>query len=207
MLLVCQYGIYLTNTKNMSIIKIKVTLIIIIIIFTVLVMYFTSTSKTNYKNKLPKINENMPYTVVKVLDGDTFDVKVEKQIVRARMLGVDTPETIDPRKPVQCFGKEASKETKKLLMKHSVKLQIDSTQSLTDKFGRLLAYVYRDDGLFINEFLVENGYAHEYTYDVPYVKQDEFKKIEKEAKESKKGLWGNACSTLPLEKDKYPQGP
>ena len=207
--MVC-YACEMSNIKKH---KIKIILILIIIISTVFAVYFSNSSKVNYKNKLPKIDENTLYPVVRVIDGDTFDTKVGKQTVRVRMLGVNTPETVDPRKPVECFGKEASEETKGLLVKHSVKLQTDSTQSLSDKFGRLLAYVYRDDGLFINEYLVENGYAHEYTYDIPYQKQVEFKKKEKTASESKEGLWGRICNgklqilTSPLKKDKYPQAP
>ena len=105
------------------------------------------------------------------------------------MLGVDTPETVDPRKPVQCFGKEASDTTKSMLSYRTVSLQIDKTQYATDKFGRVLAYVYRDDGVFMNEFFLKNGFAREYTYDKAYQFQKEFKTHEKSAQDQKKGLW------------------
>jgi micrococcal nuclease len=80
-----------------------------------------------------------------------------------------------------------------LLLNHSVKLLPDPTQSILDKYDRPLAYVYRDDGLFINKTLIEEGFAHEYTYKIPYEKQKEFKELEKSAREAKVGLWGGLC--------------
>lgn len=109
------------------------------------------------------------------------------------MMGIDTPETLDPRKPVQCYGHESSEKTKELLGGRSVSLRLDKTQSVLDKFKRLLAYVYRDDGIFINQYLLENGYAREYTYNKKYQNQKEFKEIEKKAREEKRGLWGSLC--------------
>lgn len=175
--------------------KTKIIIITTIIIVCGFAAYFSSPSK-KYTYKIPKIDLERQYEVAKVFDGDTFEIKLDKQTMTVRMLGIDTPETIDPRKPVQCFGKEASDMTKEILVGHSVNLQIDKTQSFTDKYGRLLAYVYRDDGLFINQYLLENGYAHEYTYAIPYTKQKEFKKIEKEAREQKKGFWGDLCKGI-----------
>ncbi len=176
--------------------KVKIILIGIIITVSSLGAYFSSASNSFIGRtfKLLKIDPNVEYQVTKIVDGDTFDIKVGTKTVRVRMLGVDTPETVDPRKIVQCFGKEASKMSRELLGKHKVTLKTDSTQSTADKFNRLLAYVYRDDGLFINQYLLKNGYAHEYTYGVPYEKQKEFKEMEKVAREGKKGLWGEICT-------------
>ncbi len=178
--------------------KWKPVIIILIIIVTSTLGYFSnnSYSKNSYSKvntSIPSIDSNIKYEVVKVVDGDTFDIKIEDQIIKVRMIGVDTPETVDPRKAVQCFGKQASDKTKELITGHSVTLQTDSTQGTTDKFGRILAYVYRDDGLFINQFLIENGYAHEYTYNTPYQKQKDFKLSQKKAREDKLGLWGSLC--------------
>ncbi|HEY9583831.1 MAG TPA: thermonuclease family protein [Candidatus Paceibacterota bacterium] len=172
--------------------KLKIILILIIILVSTLGTYF---SRPNYKKKIPKIDPKEEYKVYKILDGDTFQIKVKKDIVTVRMLGVDTPETVDPRKTVQCFGKEASDKTKEILNGKSVKLELDSTQSKTDKFQRILAYVYVDD-LLVNKYLIEIGYAHEYTYDIPYRKQAEFKEKEREARKGKFGLWGNACGEV-----------
>jgi micrococcal nuclease len=173
--------------------KIKTLLIILIILLTGGTTYISSTSKSPTKKKdIPKIEINTPYEVIKVVDGDTFDIKVGEQTVKVRMIGIDTPETVDPRKVVQCFGKEASDKTKELLLNKQVTLETDPTQRITDRYGRVLAYVYNDN-ILINKYLLENGYAHEYTYNIPYEKQIEFKQAEKNAQETKLGLWGDIC--------------
>ncbi len=154
--------------------------------------YFSNNSRV-YRVKLPDLDLRESYKVVKIIDGDTFDIKVGKQSVRVRMLGVDAPETLNPHKAVQCYGKEASKKTEELLIKNSVRLATDSTQGITDKYNRILAYVIRDDGILINQYLLENGYVREYTYREVYEKQKEFKEFEREAKEGRKGLWGGVC--------------
>jgi micrococcal nuclease len=166
--------------------KIKIILIIIIAIVTIFISYQS-------KPKL-KLDINRQYLVSNVIDGDTFEIKSDNKILKIRMMGVDTPETVDPRKTVQCFGKEASDKTKELLLNKNINIEIDKSQSVYDKYGRILAYVKREDGLSINRYLVENGYAHEYTYKIPYKYQKEFKKLEKDAREGKLGLWGSLCS-------------
>lgn len=127
--------------------------------------------------------------VGKVVDGDTIEL-TDGQTVR--FIGIDTPETVDPRRPVGCFGKEASNETKNLLLKKEVILQKDV--SSTDKYGRLLRYVFLplEDGqtLFVNDYLVRAGFARVYTYppDVKY--NEQFREAERDAREAKRGLWG-----------------
>lgn len=127
--------------------------------------------------------------VTKVVDGDTIVVNDELTV---RFVGVDTPETVDPWRPVGCFGKEASNETKSLLVGKEVILQKDISE--TDKYGRLLRLIFLplDDGqtLFVNDYLVREGFAKVYTYppDVKYDKQ--FKQAETAAREEKRGLWG-----------------
>jgi micrococcal nuclease len=98
-------------------------------------------------------------TVTKVIDGDTIDVRIGRQIRRIRLIGIDTPETKDPRKSVQCFGKEASARTEALLPPGTeVRLERDVEE--TDVYDRTLAYVYRSsDGLFVNLSLVAEGLA------------------------------------------------
>lgn len=137
------------------------------------------------------IDEDELYSVTRIKDGDTFDIKIGRHEATVRMLGIDTPETVDPRKPVQCFGKEASDETKSLLAGQKVRLKLNPNREEKDKFGRYLAYVYLND-IFVNEILLEDGYAREYTYGKAYMLQKEFRDIEKQAKEAMKGLWG-AC--------------
>jgi len=137
------------------------------------------------------IDPNIYYPVTYVVDGDTFKVDVGK-IITIRVLGINTPETVDPRKPVECYGPEASKQAKALLDGHKVRLVFNPNRETMDKYGRYLMYVYRDDGLFYNEVMVKDGYAREYTFGTPYSFQPEFRADQKVAQKAKLGLWG-AC--------------
>ncbi|MFA6005160.1 MAG: thermonuclease family protein [Patescibacteria group bacterium] len=129
--------------------------------------------------------------VTKVVDGDTIHVLIDGTKQTVRLIGVDTPEVVDPRKPVQCFGKEASARAKELLTGKSVKLENDPTQGDKDKYGRLLRYVFMEDGTNFNKKMIEDGYAHEYTYNLPYKYRDEFKQAERDARLHKRGLWAD----------------
>lgn len=133
--------------------------------------------------------------VSKVIDGDTIVINKDGREETVRMIGVDTPETVHPSKPVQCFGAEASARTKSWLSGRSVTLVTDPSQGERDKYGRLLAYVWREDGLFVNQALISEGFAFEYTYNLPYRYQTEFQAAETSAREGKKGLWADdACA-------------
>jgi len=135
------------------------------------------------------------YNVVKVVDGDTIKVEINGTTETLRLIGIDTPETVHPTKPVECFGIEASNKAKELLSNQQVSLEYDSSQSTRDKYGRLLAYVHRADGLFYNKWIIENGYAYEYTYNTPYKYQGEFKSAQKYAQDNEIGLWSpDACT-------------
>lgn len=133
-------------------------------------------------------------SVTKVVDGDTIEVLIEGQKKTIRLIGINTPETVDPRRPVQCYGKEASDETKKLLTGKAVYLSKDVSE--TDKYDRLLRFVYLpiEDGqmLFVNDYLVRQGFANNYPYPPDIKYDDQFRQAEKEAREQKKGLW-SAC--------------
>ena len=134
------------------------------------------------------------YTVTKVVDGDTIDVDINGTTERLRLIGIDTPEVVDPRKTVECFGFEASKKAGEILLNQKVRLESDPTQDDRDKYDRLLRYVYRADGLFYNQWMIANGYAHEYTYIMPYKYQDDFQQAERVARADKFGLWHpDAC--------------
>ncbi len=131
------------------------------------------------------------YSVVKVIDGDTVDVSIDGKVERLRLIGIDTPETVDPRKPVQCFGVEASNKAKTTLTGKKVYLESDNTQGERDKYDRLLGYVFLEDGTNFNLLMIKEGYAYEYTYDLPYKYQSEFKSAQKSAELEKKGLWAS----------------
>lgn len=136
------------------------------------------------------------YPVTHVIDGDTIQVVIDNKKETLRLIGIDTPETVDPRKPVQCFGKEASAKAKSLLSGKSVRLEADPTQGERDKYQRLLRYVFLENGTNFNKLMIAEGYAHEYTYNTPYKYQVEFKQAQKEAEANKRGLWADdACST------------
>lgn len=129
------------------------------------------------------------YSVKKVIDGDTIEIERYGKAEKVRMIGIDTPETLDPRKPVQCFGKEASDKSKDLLSGGRVRLEFDPIVGEKDKYNRLLAYVWSDNEL-VNLKLIKEGYANEYTYrSQSYKYQNEFKNAQTVAKESSIGLW------------------
>lgn len=127
--------------------------------------------------------------VTQVVDGDTLKIESGQTV---RLIGIDTPETKDPRRPVGCFGKQASNETKSLLLNKVVILQKDVSE--TDKYQRLLRYVYLplEDGstLFVQDYLVREGFAKVLTYppDVKY--NEQLREAEKFAREENIGLWG-----------------
>jgi endonuclease YncB( thermonuclease family) len=130
--------------------------------------------------------------VLSVVDGDTLKVSTDGSEKTIRLIGIDTPEVVDPRKPVECFGKEASAKAKEVLTGQMVRLEADPSQGNLDKYQRLLRYVFLTDGIFYNEMMITEGYAHEYTYDTPYKYQAEFKAAEKSAREAQLGLWSPA---------------
>jgi micrococcal nuclease len=136
------------------------------------------------------------YAVSRVIDGDTIEVTKEGVIEKVRLIGIDTPEVVDPRKPVECFGKEASQKAKELLTGKQVILIADRSQQNKDRYGRLLRYVFLEDGTHINKQLISEGYASEYTYSTPYQYQAEFRQAQQEAQAAQRGLWaGDACLT------------
>ncbi|MFA4818176.1 MAG: thermonuclease family protein [Parcubacteria group bacterium] len=136
------------------------------------------------------------YKVVNVVDGDTIDVQLDGQTERLRLLGINTPEVVDPRKPVECFGREASAKAHELLDGQEVELEADPSQINRDKYSRLLRYARTKEGLFYNLEIIKLGYAYEYTYDLPYKYQTEFKAAQKEAQNKKAGLWADGACRL-----------
>jgi micrococcal nuclease len=136
------------------------------------------------------MDKNKMFKVSEIVDGDTIKVNVRGKIESVRLLAIDTPETKDHRKPVQCFGIEATKTLQSLINGKFVKLLDDRTQGNRDKYQRLLRYVY-DGKLFINSEMVKQGYAFSYKeYPTKYL--NEFNKLERHAREHNLGLW-NKC--------------
>lgn len=134
------------------------------------------------------------YKVVHIVDGDTIDVEINGKKERVRLLGINTPESVDPRKEVECFGLEASSKMKDLVSGESVRLESDDSQANRDKYDRLLRYVYLRDGSFVNEVLVREGFAERF-YSNPRCEQAEVLQAALMfAKDEGLGLWAEgAC--------------
>ncbi|MBI5127650.1 thermonuclease family protein [Candidatus Roizmanbacteria bacterium] len=139
----------------------------------------------------PTIKKSISETfkVTRVIDGDTVEIEDKRRI---RYIGINSPELHDPRRPIQCFGQQAYEENKKLAEGKTIRLEKDVSE--TDKYKRLLRYVYVGD-IFINDYLVRQGFAQKSTFppDVKYA--DLFADAQKEAEENNRGLW----ATCPLK--------
>lgn len=134
-------------------------------------------------------NNNLNAEVVKIVDGDTIDVRIDGKIERVRLLAIDTPESVKPGSEIECFGEEASKRLGELLKGESVKLEIDKGQNNKDKYGRLLRYVYLEDGSFVNEIMIREGYAQRF-YCHPRCEAEDILKVALDfAKKNSVGMW------------------
>ena len=128
-------------------------------------------------------------TVTYVSDGDTLSVTVGKHTETIRLIGVDTPETVHPTKPVQCWGPEASAHTRNILPV-GTKVFLARDVEARDKYGRFLAYVYRaSDNLFINQELVANGWARPYPFEPNTSLAVDFAAAATQAQHNQLGLW------------------
>lgn len=139
--------------------------------------------------------------VVKVVDGDTITVSLNGNSETIRIIGINTPETVDPRKTIECFGKEASAKAKEYMSdsNSTVWLEADPTQGDRDKYQRLLRYIFiNNDTTDYGKTMIATGYAYEYTYNTPYKYQLAYKQAQKDAESRKLGLWAdNACADPP----------
>jgi len=135
------------------------------------------------------------YKVLRSIDGDTIEIEYKGKAAKVRLIGVDTPETVHPNKPVERYGKEASAFTAKLVEGKSVRIEFDQANEASqnrDKYGRLLAYVYLPDDTLLNDRIIRDGYGHAYTkYPFDPEKLDQFRAAEKEARENKRGMWAD----------------
>jgi micrococcal nuclease len=126
--------------------------------------------------------------VVRVVDGDTVVVQTAGRTERVRYIGVDTPESVKPGTPVQCFAKAASSANRRLVAGEAVRLVHDA--EARDRYGRTLAYVYRaSDGLFVNAELVRDGYARPLAIKPNVAHAAEFVRLAASARRAGRGLW------------------
>ena len=130
--------------------------------------------------------------VTRVIDGDTIDVQEDGTTGnrRIRLLGINTPETVDPRKPVECFGKEASAHMHALVEGRRILLTADPQADERDIYGRELRNLFLEDGTDVNATMVQDGYAYAYLFfPLDPARKRELKKLEYEAKTAERGLW------------------
>ncbi|MDO8584082.1 MAG: thermonuclease family protein [bacterium] len=139
--------------------------------------------------------------VITVVDGDTIEARMDGQtdVIKIRMLGVNTPETVDPRRPVQCFGKEASDYSKHLLSDKRVRLDSDPQADEIDKYGRYLRNIVLEDGTDFNAALIREGYAYAYvSFPQNAERKVELKRLQEDAKLNARGLWNpTTCNGKP----------
>lgn len=181
--------------KNGLNIIVVFALIIIIYLLNVLgiinINYITRYKESN--NTIDTMSYNITkgeYIVKKVVDGDTFVINYDGIQRKVRLIGIDTAESVHPDESRNTeAGKEVSEYSKKVLENNIVSLEFDVQKE--DKYGRLLAYVYLENGEMYNKLLLKEGKAKLATYppNVKYV--DEFTKLQKEAREKKIGVWSD----------------
>ena len=130
--------------------------------------------------------------ILTVIDGDTVDIEIDGQTERVRLIGVNTPETKHPTKPIECFGPEASAYMTQLLPK-GTEVRIERDEEARDRYGRMLLYLYRDsDNLFINLDLISRGYGTPMSIEPNTFHRNDFVHAAALAEASNVGLW-KAC--------------
>lgn len=127
------------------------------------------------------------FLVMKVIDGDTIDLQINSKKETVRLIGIDAPES------GACFGSESTIKANELLGSGFVNFENDSSQGERDRYGRLLGYVFLENGTNFAESMIKNGFAKEYTYNKPYKYQSVFKSAQNEATLNNRGLWAQ-CS-------------
>ena len=168
-----------------------------VVIISVLFLWFFSltASKSNIVTNKTYLWSWQFYKITSVVDWDTVKITLNKKSVSIRLIGIDAPESSALRFGyIECFGNEAKKYLTKLIANKSVKIETDISQGAYDKYDRLLGYIILS-GQNINQRMIADGYAREYTYDLPYLYQQIFKSAQKTA--SAKNLWlrsATACS-------------
>ena len=145
-----------------------------------LMPFFVQAQQTNFAG-------TQAYEVVEVIDGDTVKLMIDDKLTTVRLIGIDTPETVHPTRPVEPYGKRASEFLQNMLTGGSVYLEYGAER--TDKYGRLLAYLYRaPDGLFVNLEIVRQGYGRAYT-EYPFKYEHVFVSWDSIAHKHGRGLW------------------
>ena len=146
-----------------------------------------ATTKTERASWPDPPKDAVPAKVQRVTDGDTFVATVKGRRERIRIIGVDTPESVDPNRPDEPFGEEASNFAKHYLDGATVRLAGDAEPR--DRYGRMLAYVWLEDGTFWNALLAAEGYAQQLTIPPNVTYASLFRRLVRAARENNRGLW------------------
>lgn len=146
---------------------------------------------TNGVRRLAKGPVSTGWRVSRIVDGDTVDVSRGGRTLTLRLIGIDTPETVHPTEPIECFGPEATRFAQRRLLDEPAALEFDRSQGRLDYYGRTLAYLWTTKGSprQFNHDAVRHGYALEYTYDDPYLWQRQFQHAEALAESARIGVW------------------
>jgi micrococcal nuclease len=128
-------------------------------------------------------------TVRRVVDGDTVEIVVDGHVDTVRLIGIDTPEKTGGLRPAECFGDEASAFAGRIIPEGTPVRLLRDTEA-RDRYDRLLAYVYREDGMFVNLALVDSGHAAAFPFEPNTTFADDFSAAEERARRLHLGLWG-----------------
>ncbi len=159
------------------------------------------TAVRNHEIVVPENSSSTPTiggewaTVERVVDGDTVVLALRGAKTTVRLIGLNTPEVVDPKIAVQCFGPEASAQAHIILDGQKVRFETDASQGVYDKYGRTLGYIFLTDGTNFQEMMIEKGFGREYTYKKPYKYKKEFTAAEAAAQKARAGLW-SLCKTI-----------
>lgn len=156
-------------------------------------LYVVPDSVRSVADLAKRLDAMTPATVTRVVDGDTVVVELAGgRQEKVRLIGVDTPESVDPRKPVERFAEEAAAYAERRLLRGDVRLACGP--EIRDYYGRLLAYLFLEDGACVNLAIVADGYGFAYLkYPFPF--QGEFSAAEQAARRSGRGLWAASAET------------
>lgn len=171
--------------------RINMRYLIVLLGLLIITFFGTDQGKSPKEKPVYDFDSNRTYLVLAAIDGDTLIIETETGEEKVRLIGIDTPEVDPARGGPECYGAEASKRTKELTSQKTVTIELDESQGMRDTYGRLLAYVRLPDGSLLNEVLVAEGFAREYTYNQPYRYQKEFKQAQKLSQSEKSGLWAD----------------
>jgi len=135
-------------------------------------------------------NKSESVQVVSVTDGDTIKVEIDGSVETVRIVNINTPETVDPRKPVECMGVQASEKMSQFVLDRNVRLQEDSTQQNKDRYDRLLRFVFLEDGTDVGLEMIKLGFATSAPYgSTPHEYLEMYEAAQQSAEQQKLGLW------------------